>query len=225
MDQERKSLQSTKVTKASSWSPLCPDNKPVVHINLFICAVVNATDKIYSDLTSKLPVQSTLGNKYILVVYNYDANAILAEPLRDRSAAEISRAHQVIYTYLTDRGLKPNFKVLNNKCSTELVRVMRKNTNEFQLVPPHLHRSNAAERAIFPWKTYFITIVWGLDPRFPLQLWDRLIDQTNQTLNLLRPSRLNPRMTAEAIMNGPFDFNRTPITPLGTKMLVHENQQ
>ena len=125
-------MQSTKVPNTvSSPSSLSSDSEPVVRTNLFICTVVNATDKIYSDLTSKFPVQSTLGNKYILVVYNYDANAILAEPLRDRSAAEIARAHQVLYTYLTDRGLKPNFEVIDNEYSTELIQVMRKNDIAF----------------------------------------------------------------------------------------------
>ena len=135
MYQEHNNLQSTKVTNISSPSPLSPDNDPVVRKNLFMCAVVNATDKIYSDLIGKFPVQFTLGNKYILVVYNYDFNAILAEPLRDKSSAEISWAHQVIYTYLTNRGLKPSLEVLDNKCSTELIWVMQKNTIEFQLVP------------------------------------------------------------------------------------------
>ena len=99
---------------------------------------------------------------------------------------------------------------------------MHKNKINFQLVPPHLHRANAAEGAIRTWKNHFITILCGLDPRSPLQLWDKLLEQTKLTLNLLRPSHLNPRMSAEAIMNGPFDFNRTPIAPLGTKVLVHE---
>ena len=99
---------------------------------------------------------------------------------------------------------------------------MQKNTIEFQIVPPHLHRANATERSIHIWKNHFITILYGLDPRFPLQLWDRLINQTNLILNLMRPSRLNPRMKAEAMMNGPFDFNCTPIAPLGSKVLVHE---
>ena len=62
----------------------------------------------------------------------------------------------------------------------------------------------------------------GLDPAFLLQLWDRLIDQTNLTLNLLRASRINPKMAAENMLNGPYDFNRTPLAPLGAKFLVHE---
>ena len=99
---------------------------------------------------------------------------------------------------------------------------MTKNDIAFQLVPPHLHRANAAERAIRMWKNHFISILCGIDPLFPLQLWDKFIDQVNLNLNLLRPSRLNPKMAAEAMLNGPFDFKRTPIAPLGTKCLVHE---
>ena len=184
--------------------------------------VGDGTDKIYSDLTGKFPIQSALGNKYILIVYHYDANAILAEPLKDITAKSIASAHQQIYEYLTIRGLKPKFEILDNECSRDLVKLMTKNNIVFQLVPPHLHRANAAERAIRMRKNHFISILCGLDPLFPLQLWDKLIDQVNLTLNLLRPSRLNPKMAAEAMLNGPFDFNRTPISPLGTKCLVHE---
>jgi hypothetical protein len=226
LDQERKNLQSTKTNP-----PVLPSSKPATWTNIHICAIVPATapcsiypptDKIYTDLTGKFPVQSTLGNKYILISYCVDANSILAEPIKDRTAGEIARAHQAVYTYLTTRGLKSQFEILDNECSADLIQVMQKNNIQFQLVPPHLHRANAAERAIRTWKNHFITILCGLDPRFPLQLWDKLLQQTNLTLNLLRPSRLNPRMSAEAMMNGPFDFNRTPIAPLGTKVLVHE---
>ena len=42
-------------------------------------------------------------------------------------------------------------------------------------------------------------------------------------MNLLRPSRINPRLSAEAQLNGAFDFNRTPLTPPGTKALIFES--
>ena len=102
---------------------------------------------------------------------------------------------------------------------------MTKKDIVFQLVPPHLYRANAAEQAIRTWKNHFIIILCGLDPLFPLQLWDKLIDQVNLTLNLLRPSRLNPKMAAEAMFNGPFDFNRTPIAPLVPNALCMKNQR
>ena len=40
-------------------------------------------------------------------------------------------------------------------------------------------------------------------------------------LNLLRLSRLNPRLSVYAQLNGEFYFNRTPMDPLGTIILLH----
>ena len=97
MDQERKNLQPTKWSKSN---PLPPINthpaSPPTRTNLFICAIIEATDKIYSDLTGKFPIQSALSNKYILIVYHYDANSILADPLKDRTAKSIASDHQRI---------------------------------------------------------------------------------------------------------------------------------
>ena len=42
------------------------------------------------------------------------------------------------------------------------------------------------------------------------------------SLNLLRGSRINPKLSAYAQIHGAFDFNRTPLAPPGTKVLVHE---
>ena len=35
----------------------------------------------YTDLTGRFPYRSSRGNEYILVLYHYDGNAILLEPL------------------------------------------------------------------------------------------------------------------------------------------------
>ena len=43
------------------------------------------TEKKYSGLTGKLPVQSDRGNNYILVSYHYDATNILTTPLKNRT--------------------------------------------------------------------------------------------------------------------------------------------
>jgi hypothetical protein len=56
-----------------------------------------------------------------------------------------------------------------------------------------------------------------VDPTFPLKLWDKLLPQATITLNLLRKSRINPRMSAYAQLNGHFDFNRTPLAPPGPR--------
>jgi len=54
-----------------------------------------------------------------------------------------------------------------------------------------------------------------------MHLWDSLIDHAVITLNLLRTSSINNRLSAYAQIHGAFDFNTTPIGPPGTKVLVH----
>jgi hypothetical protein len=55
-----------------------------------------------------------------------------------------------------------------------------------------------------------------------MHLWCRLIPQVNITLNLLRGSRVNPKLSAYAQVHDPFDFNRTPLAPPGTFVLGDE---
>lgn len=67
-----------------------------------------------------------------------------------------------------------------------------------------------------------ITILCGADVKFPLHLWDRLLPQATTSLNLLRNSRLNPRLSAKEHLNRTFDYSRTPMAPLGTGIILHE---
>jgi hypothetical protein len=62
-------------------------------------------------------VVSSKGNKYIMVLYEYDGNAILAEPIKNKTAAELLRAFQVMEQKTTSRGLKPRLMKLDNKAS------------------------------------------------------------------------------------------------------------
>jgi hypothetical protein len=59
-----------------------------------------------------------------------------------------------------------------------------------------------------------------VDSLCPLQLWDEFLPQVKLTLNLLRFSRRNPAVLANQELYGAFNFNKTPLTPLGTKALV-----
>ena len=54
-----------------------------------------------------------------------------------------------------------------------------------------------------------------------MHLWDRLLFQAVLTLNLLRPSRLNPKLSAHDFLHGPFNYMSTPIAPPGTKVEMH----
>ena len=52
-----------------------------------LCATIspfNLKRKVFSDLTGNLPHKSSRGNLYVMVVYEYDSNAILAETIKNR---------------------------------------------------------------------------------------------------------------------------------------------
>ena len=112
-----------------------------------------------------------------MVVYAYDANAILAEPLKNRSASEIVRAWKLINSKLTEAGVKPIIYILDNEISQQFKNALKTEQITYQLVPPHIHRRNAAERAIQSFKNHFLAGLSACNPKFPLREWDRLIPQ------------------------------------------------
>ncbi len=92
---------------------------------------------------------------------------------------------------------------------------------KYQLVPPHDHRRNIAETAIKIFKANFISILCGCDKSFPLHLWDRLLPQAEHTLNMIRPARMTPTISAHTYLWGQHDYNVNPFAPLGCKVQAH----
>jgi hypothetical protein len=185
-------------------------------------AVSEPTGQVYTDQTGRFIIPSSTGNNYLLVLYDYDSNSILAEPMKNRTAKSILAAYKSVHAKLCAAGLRPKLQRLDNECSQVLKDFMHEEEVDFQLVTPGSHRRNAAERAIRTFKNHFVAGLCSVDKDFPLHLWDRLLPQAILTLNLLRGSRMNPKLSAWAQLHGTFDFNRTPIAPPGIKVIVHE---
>ena len=53
--------------------------------------------------------------------------------------------------------------ILDNGISAEYKDTIAKNQMKFQLVPPHDHRRNIAEKAIQVFKDHFISVLCGTD--------------------------------------------------------------
>ena len=99
---------------------------------------------------------------------------------------------------------------------------MTEKDERFQLVPLHLHRRNSAERTIQTFKNHFIARLASVNKNFPVHLWCRLLPHCLLTLNLLCPSQINPKLSAYAQLHGAFNFNRTPLEPPSTKIIIHD---
>jgi hypothetical protein len=92
----------------------------------------------------------------------------------------------------------------------------------FQLVPPYSHRRNSAERAIRSFKDHLIAGLCCTDKSFPMHLLDRLLPQAVITLNMLRTSRINPKLSAATHIYGEYYFNRATMSFPGTRIIAHE---
>ena len=88
-------------------------------------------------------------------------------------------------------------------------------------MPPDVNRRNIAERAIRTFKAHFLSILAGIPPSFPNYLWDKLLLQTELSLNLLRQSTVAPLLSSWEDFNGPFNFDATPLSPIGCRLLIH----
>jgi len=225
LDHVRKNQRSTKPKPRET--PLEPDDAfptdglDVRSHNCFL-TLIEPTGQIYTDQTGKFVTPSSNGNNYLMIVYDYDSNYIFAEPFKTRTAQSLLIAYKAVHSKLCNAGLRPKLQRLDNECSELLKTFMRTHDIDFQLAPPGCHRRNAAERAVRTYKNHFISGLCSLDPEFPLHLWDRLVPQSLISLNLVRGSRINPKLSAWAQVNGNFDFNRTPLAPPGIRVLVHE---
>ena len=184
MDQDRMNTRSTKKApgKEEPFPAATEDETPT---QACYTALMEPTGQTYIDLTGKFVAASSMGNNYILIIYDYDSNAILAIPLKNRRAESILQAYKTGHAHLCAAGCKPKLQRLDNEASQALQEFLTNENVDFQLVLPHLHHRNAAEWAIQTFKNHFIAGLCSTDKDFPIHLWDRLVPQVELMLNLL----------------------------------------
>ena len=111
------------------------------------------------------------------------------------------------FNNLTSKGYKPKINIMDNQATKHIKAFLMEQQCQLQLAEPHNHRLNAAERAIQTFKDAFIAALAITDSDFPLQLWDKITPQVQNTLNMMRSSRINQTMSAYKQLNGLYDRN------------------
>eukprot|EP00957_Ditylum_brightwellii_P130879 9984132-Ditylum_brightwellii.AAC.1 len=99
---------------------------------------------------------------------------------------------------------------MDNKVLAALQQAIINKKIKLQLVPPHVHCRNVAEQAIQTFKEHFIVVM------------GQTLISSLLMLNILRSSRLNPRISAKCQLNDVHDFNAMPLSLPGTKIIIHE---
>jgi hypothetical protein len=122
----------------------------------------------YTNGTGRFPKTSRRGMNYILVLVEIDSGAILVEAMLDRSAGKQCRAYQVLVNRLHQCKIYPKKHILDNEISDKFREIIKHNKMEHELVPPHDHRRNIAEKGIQKFKDHLIASLCGTDKKHTL---------------------------------------------------------
>ena len=147
----------------------------------------------------------------VFIMCNWSSNSILVTPVPDTKSETLIITFKTNIAYLKERGFKPTFNIINNVASKAVQTYLENKAHiKIQLVEPHNHCVNAAECTIQTFKNHMIAGLCTASSDFPALLWDYLIPQAQDSLNMLRTSRVHPKVSAYHILEGVHDFNQSP---------------
>jgi len=95
-------------------------------------ANIENLQKIYTNQTGRFPTTSSQGSKYCFVLYSFDSNAVLVEPIRNWTAGELLRAHNKLVQFLSAQGYKPKMHYLDNEAPDIINAYDQKNSIKYQ---------------------------------------------------------------------------------------------
>ena len=159
--------------------------------------------------------------EYIFVAYIYKCNSILMRPMKSRKDEHMVQVFEDIYSYLCDRNLSPSLHIMDNECLKAIHKFIKKEKMNIQLVELHNCRMNAAKPTVKAVKCHTISALATVHPTCPLRLWCKFDPQIQDTLIVMHTARRNSNISAYEDMEGAFDWNKTPLDPLGGKSVVY----
>jgi hypothetical protein len=121
------------------------------------------------------------------------------------------------------KGNRPKVNVIDIQTNYVINANLKPKDISLQLIEPHNYCINTSKCTIQTFKNRFIGALGTTDVDFPIQLWDKLTPQVQDSINLLRRWRVNPNHSAYKALEGPYDWNRYPMAPLGTKAIIYED--
>ena len=173
-------------------------------------------ERIHIDLTGQLH------DKYVMLMYTSKKNYIHFELVDRRLKGPLLDAFKAGLAFFREHGVHPRTVRMDNEISDDFRDMAKEENLTLDIVPPNCHRRNKAERGIRTAKNHLIATMANAHPDFPMTAVKHLFAQAEITLNLMRDSP-NAHVTAwEDMFGRPYDFNRHPIGPPGTRVVIHD---
>ena len=116
-------------------------DQPNIKQHEVVYAIIQDNDiSVYTDLTGRFPYRSSRGNEYLLVGYHYDANGILAQPLRNREAQKITLAWETLNQRFCVSGIQPTVYNMDNEYTAESF----KSHADYHILAQHIYSKHCA---------------------------------------------------------------------------------
>jgi hypothetical protein len=184
--------------------------------------VTQPLSKLFTNNTGRFPIRARSSNQYVMTAFHANSNLSLQQAFKTKSDRHRIATYNAIMTCLVARGLSIDLQILGNEASSTYKEAITFKWNAtFQLVPPDMHHRNQTECAICTFKDHYLAILASVNADFPPYLWDLLLPQAELTLNLLGQATLKCWISAWEFFQGPYDFNKTPLGPVGCWVLIH----
>ena len=87
--------------------------------------VYGVRNTVFYDQTGQYPTISKRGNKYIMVMVEIDSNAIMLEPIKNRTDAELTRAYRTMMLRLKQAVIITQNHILDNEVFNAMKTVIR----------------------------------------------------------------------------------------------------
>ena len=114
---DQPSLKKYNSPPAPVPEPASPEDENDTSISNKLHIKTTHISKLYTDDTGHFPVTSITGNRYIMVAYHCDANAIISVTFKSHKEKYRMVAYNSIMQRLNDRDMLVNLQILDNEAS------------------------------------------------------------------------------------------------------------
>jgi hypothetical protein len=126
MEKQRQNVQSTKIQVLGQDEEHIKLDRTLKKQNIMV-KVINTCTTMYTDQTSRFPVQSSRRNRLIMVLYKIDGNYINAKLMQDSKDDSLVKAYNTLWVCMTKSGkIKPTVHILDKEASACFKEEIRK---------------------------------------------------------------------------------------------------
>ena len=147
----RKGLRSTRqipppIITEDSLDPLRShtDRRNEIGVSAFQLDEIDGL--ICTDLPGRFPFISSRVNNYIFIMYDFDSNAILAEPFKSRKTKHFIKGFIACHKRITAAVITPILLRPDNEIYSDLIDAIHSKNLKYQLANAYDHRHNLANR-------------------------------------------------------------------------------